>query len=69
MFAPNYTFYNFPSFLRGDLVLHCVVILYYTGDNSCRWIFGSAVCNLWNSIDVHASTVSTLHLCAISFDR
>ena len=34
-----------------------------------RWIFGSAVCNLWNSIDVHASTVSTLHLCAISFDR
>ena len=34
-----------------------------------RWIFGSAVCDLWNSIDVHASTVSTLHLCAISFDR
>ena len=32
-------------------------------------MFGSAVCDLWNSIDVHASTVSTLHLCAISFDR
>ena len=32
-------------------------------------MFGPAVCNLWNSIDVHASTVSTLHLCAISFDR
>ena len=34
-----------------------------------RWIFGPNICDLWNSIDVHASTVSTLHLCAISFDR
>ena len=26
-------------------------------------------CDFWNSMDVHASTVSTLHLCCISLDR
>jgi hypothetical protein len=26
-------------------------------------------CNIYNSIDVHALTVSTLHLCCISLDR
>jgi hypothetical protein len=32
-------------------------------------MFGAAVCDIYNSIDVHASTVSTLHLCCISLDR
>jgi hypothetical protein len=34
-----------------------------------RWNFSSAMCDFWNSIDVHVSTVSTLHLCCISVDR
>merc|ERR1719150_2532482 len=34
-----------------------------------RWMFGSHICDIYNSIDVHASTVSTLHLCCISLDR
>ena len=34
-----------------------------------RWNFGYVICDLWNSLDVHFSTVSTLHLCCISVDR
>lgn len=34
-----------------------------------RWNFSFSMCDFWNSMDVHASTVSTLHLCCISVDR
>ncbi|XP_076068713.1 octopamine receptor beta-2R-like [Oratosquilla oratoria] len=34
-----------------------------------RWLFSYAMCDLWNSFDVYASTVSILHLCCISIDR
>ncbi|CAL4090903.1 unnamed protein product, partial [Meganyctiphanes norvegica] len=34
-----------------------------------EWIFGYHMCDLWNSFDVYASTVSILHLCCISIDR
>jgi len=34
-----------------------------------RWNFSFFMCDFWNSMDVHASTVSTLHLCCISVDR
>ena len=34
-----------------------------------KWNFGSFMCDLWNSMDVHVSTVSTLHLCVIATDR
>ena len=34
-----------------------------------QWIFGSFMCDFWNSMDVHVSTVSTLHLCVIATDR
>ena len=33
------------------------------------WLFSYNMCNLWNSFDVYASTVSILHLCCISIDR
>ncbi|XP_047740014.1 histamine H1 receptor-like [Hyalella azteca] len=33
------------------------------------WMFGSIICDLWNSFDVYFSTVSILHLCCISMDR
>lgn len=34
-----------------------------------RWLFGSFMCDVWNSMDVYFSTVSILHLCCISVDR
>ena len=34
-----------------------------------QWLFSSRMCDLWNSFDVYASTVSILHLCCISIDR
>ncbi|XP_064110721.1 octopamine receptor beta-2R-like [Macrobrachium nipponense] len=34
-----------------------------------RWLFSYRMCDLWNSFDVYASTVSILHLCCISIDR
>ncbi|KAK8754305.1 hypothetical protein OTU49_015512 [Cherax quadricarinatus] len=34
-----------------------------------RWLFSYRMCDLWNSFDVFASTVSILHLCCISIDR
>uniref|UniRef100_A0A6A7G2U4 Octopamine receptor beta-2R-like n=2 Tax=Hirondellea gigas TaxID=1518452 RepID=A0A6A7G2U4_9CRUS len=34
-----------------------------------EWLFSYNMCNLWNSFDVYASTVSILHLCCISIDR
>ena len=34
-----------------------------------RWLFGTVMCDLWNSSDVYFSTVSILHLCSISVDR
>ncbi|BES96368.1 Serpentine type 7TM GPCR chemoreceptor Srsx [Nesidiocoris tenuis] len=34
-----------------------------------RWLFGSFMCDVWNSLDVYFSTVSILHLCCISVDR
>lgn len=34
-----------------------------------HWLFSYRMCDLWNSFDVYASTVSILHLCCISIDR
>ncbi|XP_023339043.1 octopamine receptor beta-2R isoform X2 [Eurytemora carolleeae] len=62
--------YFLVSLAAADLLVAGVAMtLNATQEISGRWIFGSFVCDLWNSIDVHASTVSTLHLCCISLDR
>lgn len=34
-----------------------------------KWLFGSVMCDVWNSFDVYFSTVSIFHLCCISVDR
>jgi len=34
-----------------------------------KWNFGYRICDLWNSLDTHFCTVSTLHLCCIAVDR
>ena len=33
------------------------------------WQFGSLMCDFYNAMDVHVSTVSTLHILCISIDR
>ena len=51
----------------------CVALLAMTFNATLeitgQWIFGSFMCDFWNSMDVHVSTVSTLHLCCIAADR
>lgn len=36
---------------------------------SGKWMFGSVMCDMWNSFDVYFSTASIMHLCCISVDR
>ncbi|XP_017145429.1 octopamine receptor beta-1R isoform X1 [Drosophila miranda] len=36
---------------------------------SGKWMFGSIMCDMWNSFDVYFSTASIMHLCCISVDR
>lgn len=33
------------------------------------WLFGTFMCDVWNSLDVFFSSASILHLCCISVDR
>lgn len=34
-----------------------------------KWLLGSIMCDVWNSMDVYFCTASILHLCCISVDR
>ncbi|XP_031616773.1 octopamine receptor beta-1R-like isoform X1 [Contarinia nasturtii] len=51
------------------LVALCAMSFNASVEFSGRWLFGSFVCDLWNSFDVYFSTTSILHLCCISVDR
>ncbi|XP_053669669.1 uncharacterized protein LOC128720048 [Anopheles nili] len=51
------------------LVALCAMTFNASVELSGRWLFGSFMCNVWNSLDVYFSTASILHLCCISVDR
>lgn len=51
------------------LVALCAMTFNASVEFSGRWLFGSTMCDVWNSLDVYFSTASILHLCCISVDR
>ncbi|XP_055922976.1 octopamine receptor beta-1R-like [Eupeodes corollae] len=51
------------------LVALCAMTFNASVEVSGKWIFGSIMCDVWNSFDVYFSTASILHLCCISVDR
>jgi len=62
--------YFLVSLAFADLFVACFAMTFNASQELFgRWMFGPAACDIYNSIDVHASTVSTLHLCCISVDR
>ncbi len=62
--------YFLVSLAVADLLVACFAMTFNaTVEITGRWNFGYRICDLWISLDVHFSTVSTLHLCCISVDR
>jgi hypothetical protein len=62
--------YFLVSLAVADLLVACFAMTFNaTVEITGQWNFGYRICDLWNSLDVHFSTVSTLHLCCISMDR
>ena len=63
------------NYLVGNLALSdfllATTILPLSSVNECLgyWVFGSAMCNFWLSIDVFFCTASIWNLCVIAFDR
>ena len=51
------------------LVALCAMTFNASVELSGRWMFGTFMCNVYNSLDVYFSTASILHLCCISVDR
>lgn len=72
----NYTYdrvitnYFVVSLAMADmLVALCAMSFNASVEFAGKWLFGTFVCDLWNSFDVYFSTTSILHLCCISVDR
>lgn len=55
--------------LADMLVALCAMTFNASVELAGKWLFGSTMCDLWNSFDVYFSTTSILHLCCISVDR
>ncbi|KAL5284643.1 Htr4.2 family protein [Megaselia abdita] len=51
------------------LVALCAMTFNASVELSGKWMFGSTMCDMWNSFDVYFSTASIMHLCCISVDR
>ena len=62
--------YFLVSLALADLLVACFAMTFNASvEITGKWNFGYRICDLWNSLDVHFSTVSTLHLCCIAVDR
>ena len=62
--------YFLVSLAVADLFVACFAMTFNASvEITGKWNFGYRICDLWNSLDVHFSTVSTLHLCCIAVDR
>lgn len=55
--------------LADMLVALCAMCFNASVELTNKWLFGSFMCDMWNSLDVYFSTVSIFHLCCISVDR
>lgn len=55
--------------LADMLVAICAMCFNASVEFTGKWMFGSVMCDMWNSLDVYFSTVSIFHLCCISVDR
>ncbi|XP_066247953.1 octopamine receptor beta-2R-like [Euwallacea similis] len=64
------TNYYVVSLAMADmLVALCAMTFNASVELTGHWMFGSFMCDVWNSFDVYFSTASILHLCCISVDR
>lgn len=64
------TNYFIVSLAFADLIVALIVMPFnFSIVITKRWIFGRALCDIFNSNDVLFSTASILHLCLISMDR
>lgn len=70
LFCSIITNYFVVSLAVADmLVALCAMTFNASVEISGRWMFGSLMCDIWNSFDVYFSTASIMHLCCISVDR
>ncbi|XP_054726415.1 octopamine receptor beta-1R [Anastrepha obliqua] len=51
------------------LVALCAMTFNASVEITGKWMFGTVMCDIWNSFDVYFSTASIMHLCCISVDR
>ncbi|XP_067618708.1 octopamine receptor beta-1R-like isoform X1 [Eurosta solidaginis] len=51
------------------LVALCAMTFNASVEITGKWMFGTVMCDVWNSFDVYFSTASIMHLCCISVDR
>ncbi|XP_076265292.1 octopamine receptor beta-2R-like [Rhynchophorus ferrugineus] len=64
------TNYYVVSLAMADmLVALCAMTFNASVELTGSWMFGTFMCDVWNSFDVYFSTASILHLCCISVDR
>lgn len=64
------TNYFVVSLAFADMLVAMVAMTFnFSVQVNGKWIFGSFMCDVWNSFDVYFSTASILHLCCISVDR
>jgi hypothetical protein len=67
---PSYTNYFIVSMATADLIVGTLVMPFGVVSLMCgTWMFSRLWCDLWQTFDFFACTVSIFNLCAISIDR